>query len=265
MSRIQIRCGWLLGVGILFAAVSSVRAQSAQPCTPGVMNWIGPDQVGGMKDAPFSATGKLTVDQKLPGGNLIHGVFLSRTMRDSAGRVRFETVKRCWLGPDGNFHAAWTVIVMDSVARTLLTWDIDNLESKIVRVTHSPNTNPTPPPAPTPEELAQRKRLADLNQPPSELKVEDLRTNTINDVSAEGKRTTRTIPAGEEGNESPVTTVHEVWYSTQLRQMVMTIDDDPRGSDLVFVLENISLKEPDASLFAAPEGYTVEEIKPANQ
>jgi hypothetical protein len=261
MSRIQIRCRWLLGAGILFAAVSPIQAQSVQPCTPGINNWIGPDQVGGLKNAPFSATGKLTVDQKLPGGNAVHGVFLSRAIRDSAGRSRFETVTRCWRGADGNFHAAWTVLVMDGVASTSLTWDIDDLEPKVVRLTHYP-PSPRPGPAPTPEELAQQKKLAELNQPPSELKVEDLGTKTINGVSAEGKRTTQTIPAGEEGNERAVTTVHEVWYSKQLRQMVMTVDDDPRGSHLVFALENVKLQEPDVSLFAPPAGYTVEDIKP---
>ena len=132
VSRIQIRCRLLLGAGILFAAVSPIQAQSVQPCTPGIMNWIGPDQVGGLKNAPFSATGKLTVDQKLPGGNAIHAVFLSRAMRDSAGRARFETVTRCWRGADGNFQAAWTVLVMDSIARARLTWDIDDLTPKVV-------------------------------------------------------------------------------------------------------------------------------------
>jgi hypothetical protein len=216
-----------------------------------------------MKDAPFSATGKLTVEQKLPGGNAIHGVILSRTMRDSEGRARFETLKRCWRGPDGNFHAAWTVQVMDTVARTSLTWDIDDLVPKVVRMTHFSEANRPPPP--TPEQIAQQKKMAELNQPPQgELKIEDLGTKTINGVSAEGKRTTRTIAAGEEGNVRPVTTVHEVWNSKQLGQMVMTIDDDPRGSDMVFALENIKLQEPDASLFTAPAGYTVEDVKPAN-
>jgi hypothetical protein len=218
--------------------------------------------VGGLKNAPFSATGKLTVDQKLPGGNAVHGVFLSRAMRDSAGRARFETVTRCWRGADGNFQAAWTVLVMDSVARTRLTWDIDDLTPKVVHITHFSEQNR---PQPAPEPSAQQQRLRELNQvPQNELKIEDLGTKTINGVSAAGKRTTRTIPANEEGNVRPVTTVHEVWYSKELGQMVMTIDDDPRGSECVFVLENINLQEPDASLFAPPAGYAVEEIKPGN-
>jgi hypothetical protein len=243
------------------SAGASVPTEIA-PCTPEIKNWVGPTPVGGMKNAPFSATGKLMVDQKLPGGNAIHGVYLSRTMRDSAGRARVETVKRCWRGADGNFHAAWTVVVMDHVTETRLTWDIDDLEPKVVHLTHFSVANRPPPP--TPEQIAQQKKMSELNQPPQgELKDEDLGTKNINGVSADGKRTTRTVPAGEEGNDRPLTTVHEVWFSKQLGQMVMTIDDDPRGSDMVFALENIKLQEPDASLFAAPAGYSVEEIKPA--
>ena len=57
--------------------------------------------------------------------------------------------------------------------------------------------------SPTPEQIAQQKKQAALNQPPqSELKIEDLGTKDINGVSADGKRTTRSIPAGEEGRRS---------------------------------------------------------------
>jgi hypothetical protein len=61
-----------------------------------------------------------------------------------------------------------------------------------------------------------------------------------------------------------MTTVDEVWNSKQLGQMVMTINDDPRRGRLVLLLEDVKLKEPDASLFVAPADYTVKEIKPAN-
>jgi hypothetical protein len=62
-----------------------------------------------------------------------------------------------------------------------------------------------------------------------------------------------------------MTTVDEAWDSKQLGQKVMTIRDNPRSGRFVFVLEDVKLQEPDASLFAAPAGYTVEEIKPVNQ
>ena len=265
MSRIEIRCSLLLGVGVLIAMVSPVQAQSVPPCTPLPVTLTGlmVPVVAGMKDAPFSATGKQTFDQKLPGGNAIHGVVLSRMARDSSGRTRVETLRRCWHGQDGNIHAAWNVVINDSVAGKSLTWIIEDGASKVVHVTPYPNANQR---TPTPEELARSKREAAFFQPPqSELQIEDLGTKNINGVSAEGKRETRKIPAGEEGNELPMTTVDEAWDSKQLGQKVMTIRDNPRSGRFVFVLVDVKLQEPDASLFAAPAGYTVEEIKPVNQ
>jgi len=263
MSHIEIRCGLLLGVGILIAMVSPVQAQSVPPCTPSTIAG-GPSATAGIKNAPFSATGKETLDQRLPGGNAFHGVGLSRMARDSAGRTWFERLTRCWHGQDGNIHATWNVSVNDNVAGKRLTWDTGDLATKVVYVTPLPAYLQPP----TPEVLAvlaQQKREAALFQPPqNELQIEDLGTKKINGVSAEGKRTTRKIPAGEVGNDLPMTTVDEVWNSKQLGQMVMTINDDPRRGRLVLLLEDVKLKEPDASLFVAPADYTVKEIKPAN-
>jgi hypothetical protein len=232
-----------------------MQAQGVPPCTPPPVQGGGPTVVAGVKNAPFSATGKQIFDQKLPGGNALHGVVLSRIARDSAGRTRVETLRRCWHGQDGNIHAAWNVVINDSVAGKSLTWIIEDLASKVVRV--------TPIRDPTPEESAQSMREEALFQPPQgELQIESLGTKEINGVSAEGKRTTRRIPAGEEGNDLPMTKMNEVWNSKQLQQNLMTTSDSPTGGRFVFELEDVKLQEPDPSLFAAPAGYT---IKPANQ
>jgi hypothetical protein len=45
---------------------------------------------------------------------------------------------------------------------------------------------------------------------------QSLGTQTINGVSAQGTRTTRTIPAGEMGNEKPIVIVTERWYSARV-------------------------------------------------
>ena len=45
-----------------------------------------------------------------------------------------------------------------------------------------------------------------------QVKHEDLGTQTIEGVSAQGKRETVTIPAGQIGNERPIEIVSETWY-----------------------------------------------------
>jgi len=50
-----------------------------------------------------------------------------------------------------------------------------------------------------------------------QIKHEDLGTQTIEGLSAQGKRETVTIPAGQIGNERPIEIVTETWFSPELQ------------------------------------------------
>lgn len=78
---------------------------------------------------------------------------------------------------------------------------------------------------------------------------------TVEGVSVEGTRTTRTIPAGAMGNAQPIVISFERWYSPDLLTNVMTVRSDPFTGKTVFKLTNISRSEPDASLFSVPSDY----------
>jgi len=107
--------------------------------------------------------------------------------------------------------------------------------------------------------MAERRKEMQLMQPPrSEFKTEDLGTKTIAGIEAHGSRTTRTIPAGEEGNEVPLVTVQEIWRSQKLGLTLMGTMDDPRSGRRTYEVEEFTEGEPDASLFTPPEGYRVE-------
>ncbi len=90
-------------------------------------------------------------------------------------------------------------------------------------------------------------------------KKEDLGTQTIAGVSAQGTRYTRTIPAGQIGNEKPITIVSEHWYSNDLQMTVMSKRSDPQFGETTYTLTNIQRAEPAASLFAVPSDYTMQE------
>ena len=90
-------------------------------------------------------------------------------------------------------------------------------------------------------------------------KKEDLGTQTIAGVSAQGTRHTRIIPAGQIGNEKPITIVSEHWYSNDLQMTVMSKRSDPQFGETTYTLTNIQRGEPAASLFAVPSDYTVQE------
>ncbi len=90
-------------------------------------------------------------------------------------------------------------------------------------------------------------------------KVEDLGTRMIEGVEATGQRTTRTIAAGEIGNELPIEVVFERWRSEELGVDVMTKRRDPRSAKTTYKLVNIQRTEPLPSLFEPPPDYEVQE------
>ena len=93
-----------------------------------------------------------------------------------------------------------------------------------------------------------------------EAKTEKIEARSFDGVTAEGTRTTVTIPAGEIGNEAPIQIVDEHWYSPELQVTVMTRHSDPRSGETTYRLTNISRAEPAAALFQVPTDYTVKEL-----
>jgi hypothetical protein len=88
---------------------------------------------------------------------------------------------------------------------------------------------------------------------------EDLGSQTIEGVKAEGTRSTITIPAGKVGNERPLAIVSERWVSSELGVTVLSKHSDPRLGTTTYRLTGIDRREPPAVLFETPPGYTVEE------
>lgn len=86
-------------------------------------------------------------------------------------------------------------------------------------------------------------------------KTEQLGSKTVEGVEAEGTRTVTTIPAGAIGNERPIETVYEKWYSKELQLVVMSKRTDPRFGEQTYRLTNLVRSEPDPSLFNVPAGY----------
>jgi hypothetical protein len=92
-------------------------------------------------------------------------------------------------------------------------------------------------------------------------KSEDLGTQMIEGVAAQGTRNTTTIPEGSIGNDRPLQIVNERWYSSELQIVVMTRRSDPRNGETVYRLTNIRRNSPDPSLFQIPAGYQTIQAK----
>ena len=96
-----------------------------------------------------------------------------------------------------------------------------------------------------------------------ETRTEDLGTRDFEGVSATGTRRVTTIPAGAIGNERPIETVYERWYSKELEMVVYSRRSDPRVGEQTYRLTNINRSEPDPSLFTIPPGYRTLNERPS--
>lgn len=84
-----------------------------------------------------------------------------------------------------------------------------------------------------------------------------LEHKTIDGLAVEGRKNTETIPAGQIGNELPITITSEEWTSTDLKVLVMTKHSDPRTGESSYRLTNVVRAEPDPSLFLVPSDYEI--------
>jgi hypothetical protein len=204
--------------------------------------------------APYSAVAVTETKQTLADGNLIDRKIESNVYRDSQGRTRRETTF-AGVGPlAASGQPRSIVMIHDPVSSIAFILHVDR---KVAVQLPVPLLGPG-----RTDRLQQRfetrfeKELAN-----GSLKKEDLGTQTINGVSAQGTRYIRTIPAGQIGNENPITIINERWYSPDLQLVVKSLRRDPRFGQTTYTLTNIQRTEPPASLFTVPSDYMIKQGK----
>jgi hypothetical protein len=265
-----------LGIGaVVFALVmcTNTRAQSdAPPPTTGrdvpFMRMgagpMGPDdgmgfvgfeaEFGGktVTGEPFSATISTQTTQVLADGNHINRTTSGTIARDSQGRTRRDmTLPNIGQWGTSGSAAPHVVFINDNVAGTRYVLQPDK---KIARKMGW-NRNG--------KRGGGSGEQGDVAYGPGargggkNVTTTSLGTQTINGVSAEGTRTTRTIPAGAIGNANPIVITTERWYSPELQTVVMSKRSDPFSGETTFQLTNIQRQEPDASLFQVPSDYAI--------
>jgi hypothetical protein len=285
--RIAMTAAFALGLaGVLCAQQEDVLFfQKAVPAPAGGAAWRGgtfefvsAQIMHGMpiKGAPYSAESVHESTQTLADGNRIVNKTSSKEFRDSEGRERRELSI-----PNGETE----VMISDPVEGVNYTL---NTKAKTAEKMNAPQFFVHD--GGTPGERVQVKmaiaggkvvqetvtgavgagggapfaagiavpataRVATLAKP--DAKDEDLGTSIVEGVMAKGTRTRTTIPAGQIGNDRPIETVTETWYSPDLQMTVLSKTTDPRFGENVYKLTNISRAEPSRTLFEVPADYSV--------
>jgi hypothetical protein len=91
--------------------------------------------------------------------------------------------------------------------------------------------------------------------------VEDLGTQMINGVPAQGTRSTITIPAGQIGNDREIKVVSERWFSSDLQMLIKSSNNDPRFGETTYQLTGILQGAQDPTLFQIPSDFNVNGVR----
>lgn len=293
MQRFLASFGCACTSTLLLSAFALCQTTSSFSTVPngmhGTMHFGPPiSRVSTIAGAPFSAEEVDETSQTLADGTQIHhSVPGMKIYRDSMGRTRTEhqmlssRVERRVNIPEG----PTIVEINDPVAHARYVFDLDEPVAHrqelpagnprgIARSGHvvmggapgitaaagdlgeagtvsAPTARSTPP-------AARRRGTDDETR---QMATENLGTQLIEGIPAEGKRTTVTWPVGSVGNDRPITDISESWISPDIKEVILRKSDDPRSGERTHKLVNISRSEPDPSLFEPPPGYTVQNEK----
>jgi len=258
----------------LFAAGVTVHAQGAPDAPPppdrggpamferfgepevDFVAFEGPISRKTVTGAPFSATFTSQSSQTLADGNHIQHSTTGSIARDSQGRTRRDMTLPAirGLATSGQSTPRHVVMINDVVAGThyILHPEKKTAETRSGkgrgfragdRMGHGHG-------GPKGAAWAGKRNSAEVT-------TASLGTQTIGGVTAEGTRYTRTIPAGEIGNEKPIQIVIDKWYSADLQMNVIVKRTDPLHGDSTYQLTEIQRSEPAATMFQVPADYTV--------
>ena len=268
------------GVRMLFGPDAAVG-----PLGGGTFGWVASEMSFGgkpVKGAPYAAEAITESTQTLSDGNRIQRKSSASVYRDSEGRTRREQTLNS-IGPwAASGDAPLTIFIDDSVAGVHY---ILNPKDHTARKISLPNpkdgdvtfTAAVPPGKPmmrferhiagpggsAGETIAFEGSAFESALPKPQ--TESLGKRVIEGIEAEGTRTTITLPPGQIGNELPIQTVSERWFSPELQVVVMSKNSDPRMGDTIYRLTGINRSEQPRSLFEVPADYKIEEGGPMIQ
>ena len=221
-----------------------------------------------IRGQPYSAKTETELGQTLADGNRIKGSWTGFIARDSEGRVRREQPLAAIGALLAEPGPPRLTVINDPVQR--VTYFLDTESRTVRRMAWPPEgekglRGASKPgaergggregggqPAPIFERGGPFGLLRGTTATPS---TEALGGREIAGVTAQGTRTTYLIPAGQIGNERPLSIVSERWWSAELGIVLETRFSDPRMGETRFCLTELERREPDHALFEVPAGY----------
>jgi hypothetical protein len=205
--------------------------------------------------APFSATVDIETTQVLSNGTHVDQKETENIARDSVGRTRREmTLSR--IGPlAASGQAAHLAFVRDPAAGK--NYILNEDKKTVLTMSRPAEANG--------QGGGRHMMRQEQNGDNPNVQTTSLGTKVIDGLTVEGTRMTRTIPAGQIGNDKPIVITRDEWYSQDLQMVVSSTRSDPRFGTTTYQLTNINRSEPSQSLFTVPSDYSPESAPPGKR
>ena len=250
----MMRNAWVVSVATAAALIASNPAAAAD--NP----YFAPEPAS-IIGVPFSAVVQTQSTTVFADGNRIVRTNTVHYFRDGQGRTRTE---RSGLASDGSISGRTVITVNDPVSaqRYVLYPQAKLAVVRPIRVgvTNSETSEPR-------DDLSAPFALLGFGmgigaRPLTEASVSEtsLGREAFQGVDATGTRVVRTIPAGVLGNQRPITSTLETWFSPDLGIPVQITQESSIGGKVTLTLEQLTRAEPDSALFTVPADYQRHEI-----
>ncbi|HEY4049063.1 MAG TPA: hypothetical protein VGM27_19550 [Acidobacteriaceae bacterium] len=258
---------WRMFAGVVLLTAGTIALDAASPAqsSPGLpANFVGHGTGDGswgfgharfaklVTGEPYTATAISTSEQTLADGTHITHHITATIARDSAGRtVRSRT-------STGSQNSATVVSIFDPVANQRIEYNTATKKAHIFVLPAKSDASDAM--AESNSGATRSARGSHFHSPDVSITRDSLGTQTVAGVSAQGTRTTRTIAVGAFGNDKPLVSTDETWYSPDLQILLASTRNDPRFGQTTYSISNLQRAEPNASLFQVPAGYETETV-----
>jgi hypothetical protein len=246
-----LRLAALLALGLMTRAQISAQSATSHAPDGGTVELIQSISILPLTGAPFSAMVNTQWTRVLADGSTATIKNRRTVARDSTGRIFQE---RKLFSPNGDTEPTGT--------RALQYRDPSRHELYdciVAQKTCYVSTYARAPMAAMPAGMGglQACGCATPRGQGYSVQQEALGQKTIENVDTIGSREITTLPIGRFGNDKEQPIVKEFWYSPRLGLNLITKRFDPRAGSQNFVVDHLSLDEPDPKMFEPPADYQV--------
>jgi hypothetical protein len=233
--------------GFLWVTAAALSAQEPSRGPDGRTSYhVSGIEVLPIAGKPFFGKDSIEWTRKLEDGSTVSTHLDAVVARDSEGRIYRE--RRHFVPASSTKESRLeAIIVYDPTSKTKTECTLATRECSITAYGAPKSFRPMP--------------VGTFAEGTRHLTREGLGNNVVDDLNVIGTRETTYIDQGAVGNDRPLVSTREFWYSPDLETNVSVTRQDPTEGTQVIHLIDLSRSEPDAALFAIPSGYAMHDLR----